>query len=61
MHKKITALQNSAGLNTKNLQGISWRRNVLDNIEIMKKAGVPRNVILDLAKKTKQFAIDNGF
>ncbi|MEH7353854.1 hypothetical protein V7150_09770 [Neobacillus drentensis] len=42
-------------MNTKNLEGVSWRRNVLDNIEIMKQAEVPREKILELAKAAREF------
>ena len=61
MHKYISAQQRTLRLNKKNLAGTSWRQNVLINIKIMESAGVPRERILDLAKRTKQFAIDNGF
>ncbi len=61
MHKYITNQQRALGLNKTNLKGVSWRRNILDNIEIMKAAGVPRDKIAELAKATKKFAIDNGF
>lgn len=61
MHKYISAQQRTLGLNKTNLAGTSWRQNVLINISIMKSAGVPREKILELAKRTKQFAIDNGF
>lgn len=61
MHRFITGEQNRLGLNKKNLVGTSWRKNVLDNIQIMKNAGVPRDIIAELAWKTRQFAIDNGF
>lgn len=61
MHKFIAAQQRNLGLNKKNLVGTSWRKNILDNIQIMKEAGVPRDKIAELAWKTRQFAIDNGF
>ena len=61
MHKYITNQQRILGLNKKNLEGVSWRRNIIDNIEIMKAAGVPRDKIAELAKAARQFAIDNGF
>lgn len=61
MHKFITGQQKKLGLNKKNLAGISWRKNVLDNIQIMKEAGVPRDKIAELAWQTRKFAIDNGF
>lgn len=57
MHKFITGQQSSLGLNKKNLVGTSWRKNVLDNIQIMKDAGVPRDKIAELAWQTRQFAI----
>ena len=60
MHKFISAQQKTLGLNKKNLAGTSWRQNVSTNINIMKSAGVPREKILELAKETKQFAIDNS-
>ena len=37
------------------------KKNVLDNIQIMKDAGVPRDKIAELAWQTRKFAIDNGF
>ena len=61
MHKYISAQQRSLKMNTRNLKGVSWRQNVLDNIQIMKEAGVPRDKIAELGWKTRQFAIDNGF
>lgn len=61
MHKYISAQQKKLKLNKRNLAGTSWRQNVLTNINIMKSAGVPREKILELAKRTKQFAIDNKF
>ena len=60
MHKFITKKQRSLGLNKANLKGTSWRRNVLDNLEIMKEAGVPREKIAELAWKTREFAINNN-
>lgn len=41
--------------------GTSWRKNVLDNIQIMKDAGVPRDKIAELVWQTRKFAIANGF
>lgn len=61
MHKYITKQQRVLGLNKNNLKGVSWRKNIIDNIEIMKAAGVPRDKIAELAKAAKKFAIDNGF
>ncbi|WP_017414739.1 hypothetical protein [Clostridium tunisiense] len=61
MHKFITGQQKTLGLNKKNLAGTSWRKNVLDNIQIMKDAGVTRDIIAELARQTRKFAIDNGF
>lgn len=61
IHKFISGQQKSLGLNKKNLAGTSWRKNVLDNIQIMKDAGVPRDKIAELAWQTRKFAIDNGF
>ncbi len=61
IHKFISGRQRTLGLNKKNLAGASWRQNVLDNIQIMKEAGVPRDKIAELAKQTRRFAIDNGF
>ena len=61
MHKFITGQLKSLGLNKKNLAGTSWRKNVLDNIQILKDAGVPRDKIAELAWQTRKFAIDNGF
>ena len=61
MHKYITKQQRVLGLNKKNLEGVCWRRNILDNIEIMKAAGVPRDKIAELAKASRKFALDNGF
>ena len=56
MHKTISSAQRSLKLNTKNLSNVSWRKNVLDNISIMKNAGVPRAKIAELAKEVKIFA-----
>ena len=61
IHKFISGQQKSLGLNKKNLAGTSWRKNVLDNIQILKDAGVPRDKIAELAWQTRKFAIDNGF
>ena len=61
IHKFISGQQKSLGLKKKNLAGTSWRKNVLDNIQIMKDAGVPRDKIAELAWQTRKFAIDNGF
>ncbi|MDE6232224.1 MAG: hypothetical protein K2M60_02590, partial [Lachnospiraceae bacterium] len=61
IHKFISGQQKRLGLNKKNLAGTSWRKNVLDNIQIMKDAGVPREKIAELAWQTRKFAIDNGF
>ncbi len=61
MHKFITGQQKTLGLNKKNLEGTSWGKNVLDNIQIMKDAGVPRDKIAELARQTRKFVIDNGF
>ena len=59
MHKSISGKQRNLKMNTKNLSGISWRRNVLDNIQIMIDAGVPREKILELAKATRKYALKN--
>ena len=61
IHKFISGQQKSLGLNKKNLAGTSWRKNVLDNIQILKDTGVPRDKIAELAWQTRKFAIDNGF
>ncbi|MCR5609367.1 MAG: HINT domain-containing protein [Lachnospiraceae bacterium] len=60
-HSFVTALQKSKGYNKEYLETISWRRNVLDNIEIIKKTDAPREKILELVKQTRDFAIKNKF
>jgi len=61
LHKFISGQQKSLGMNKINLVNVSWRKNVLDNISIMKEAGISRDKIAELAKETRKFAIDNGF
>ena len=61
MHKFISGQQKTLGLNKKDLARTSLRKNVLDNIQIMKDAGVPRDKIAELRRQTRKFAIDNGF
>ncbi|MDE7251361.1 MAG: hypothetical protein K2O32_00250 [Acetatifactor sp.] len=60
MHKAISKMQSELGYKKPYLAGISWRRNVLDNIQLLKEVGVPREKILELAKATREFAIANN-
>jgi hypothetical protein len=55
MHNFISSQQRTQKMNIKNLEGISWRRNVLDNIKIMEQAGIPREKILELARNVREF------
>lgn len=61
MHKYISSAQKRNKMNVKNLKGVSWRKNVLDNIKLCKEAGIPRYAILKHAIETRKFAIREGF
>ncbi|MCL6456429.1 MAG: hypothetical protein K6T85_00335 [Gorillibacterium sp.] len=61
MHKYITSQQKSLGMNKSNLMNVTWQKNVADNIELMKQAGVPNDKIEELVSATRKFANDHKF
>jgi hypothetical protein len=61
LHQIVTRLQGESGhFVDKIILQQSWRRNVLDNISFLVEAGVDRNIIAKLARRTRSFAIKNG-
>jgi RHS repeat-associated protein len=60
-HQIINRLQREAGHYADSvILRQSWRENVRENIRFMVEAGVDRNIVAELAKQTRAFAIKNG-
>lgn len=60
-HKYITALQSEAGLHSRSIiSRQSARENIMENVQLLKEAGVPREAILQLLIATRRFLLENG-
>ena len=60
MHSYITGRQKTLKMDVEHLEGVSWRKNVLKNVQILKEANVPREEIFELLKQTRKFAKKNN-